>query len=42
VLTIPACAETLQLSLTGMGITMTVSAAPQPTQQFYQFSVNKP
>jgi len=37
-----ACAETVQLPLSGMGITLTLSAAAQPTQQFYQFSVNKP
>jgi len=42
VLTIPACAEVVQVPLLGMGITMTLSAAPQPTQQFYQWSVIKP
>jgi hypothetical protein len=36
------CAETVQLPLRGMGITMTLSASPQPSQQFYQFSVDKP
>jgi len=37
-----ACAETVQLPLRGMGITMTLSASPQPTLQFYQLSIDKP
>ena len=44
VLTIPACAEVVQLPLQGMGMTLTLSAVPQPPagSQFYQFSVSKP
>jgi hypothetical protein len=44
VLTVPPCAEVVQLPLRGMGITMTLSAVPQPPpgSQFYQFSVDKP
>jgi len=42
VLMVPACAEIVQVPLSGMGVTLTLSAAPQPTQQFYQWSVNKP
>ena len=38
------CAEVVQLPLQGMGVTLTLSAVPQPpaSSQFYQFSVNKP
>jgi hypothetical protein len=42
VLQVPACSEVVQLPLPGMGITMTLSAAAQPTPQFYQWSVGKP
>ena len=36
------CAEMVQLPLQGMGINLSLSAAPQPTQQFYEFTVIKP
>jgi hypothetical protein len=36
------CSETVQLRLPGMGITLSLSAAPKPTQQFYQFSIDEP
>jgi hypothetical protein len=40
---VPAnCSEWVQVPLQEMGINLTLSAAPQPTQQFYQITVNKP
>jgi hypothetical protein len=40
---VPAnCSEWVQVPLRGMGINLTLSAAPQPTPQFYQITVNKP
>jgi hypothetical protein len=38
----PPCAEIVQLRLQGFGMTMTLSAAPKPTNQFYQLTVDKP
>jgi hypothetical protein len=36
------CAEFVQVPLQPMGMNLTLSAAPQPTQQFYQITVYKP
>ncbi|HQR71136.1 MAG TPA: hypothetical protein PLE54_11070, partial [Burkholderiaceae bacterium] len=36
------CSETVQIRLQGIGITLSLSAAPKPALQFYQFSIDEP